>query len=154
MENTFEPVAIKNGVLVALAAIGSFIANQLGGWDSVLIVLICMMAIDYLTGFLCAAVFKTSPKTESGKASSHEMFKGLVRKLMILLWIWIATMLDKVLGVGYIRTAVALFFIANEGLSIVENTALMGVPYPAFVKTALEALKDKNDKATDENAGG
>ncbi len=148
-----ESVQIKNGILVALAAIGSFIANQLGGWDSVLIVLIWMMAIDYFTGFLCAAVFKCSPKTESGKASSHEMFKGLVRKLMILLWIWIATMLDTVLKVNYVRTAVALFFIANEGLSIIENTALMGVPYPAFVKTALEALKDKNDKAIDSDAG-
>jgi toxin secretion/phage lysis holin len=148
-----EPTTLKNTILAALATIGSFIANQLGGWDAALAVLIGMMAVDIFTGLLCAALFKKSPKTENGKAESNEMFKGLVRKLVILLWIWVAVMLDKVLGVEYIRTAVALFFIANEGLSIIENTALMGVPYPAFVKTALEALKDKNDKAIDTDAG-
>ena len=57
-----EPATTKNAILAVLAAIGSFIANQLGGWDAALIVLICLMAIDYVTGIILAAVFKASPK--------------------------------------------------------------------------------------------
>lgn len=59
--------------------------------------------------------------------------------------VWVAAMLDKVTGAAFIRTAVVLFYIANEGLSILENTAAMGVPYPKFIKTMLETMKDKND---------
>lgn len=141
--------AIKNATLAALAAIGSVIANQLGGWDTALIVLLCMMAADYITGIIVALVFHSSPKSQTGKLSSHESFKGLVRKFMVIVLIWICAMLDKVLSLDYIRTAAILFFIANEGLSIIENTAIMGVPYPKFIKTALEAMKDKNDNGTE-----
>lgn len=159
METTFEPVAVKNGILAALAAIGSCIVNQLGGWDVALAVLIGMMAADYITGLLLAAVFHASDKTLGGGVSSHASFKGLVRKFLILILVWMGAMLDKVIGAAYIRTAVAMFFIANEGISIIENIVAMGVPCPPFVRKALEALKDKNDKAvddkaTDENAGG
>jgi toxin secretion/phage lysis holin len=146
-----EPTTVKNGILAALAAVGSFIANALGGWDAALAVLIAMMAIDYMTGLVFGGVFHKSPKTESGRLASGECFKGLVRKCMILVWVFIATMLDAVTGTSYVRTAVMLFFISSEGLSIVENTALMGVPYPAFVKKMLEAMKDKSDTGA---AGG
>lgn len=138
----------KNTILAAIAAVGSFIANLLGGWDAALKVLICMMALDYFTGLALAGIFKKSLKTESGKLSSSESFKGLVRKLMVLALIWVGAMLDQVTGAAYIRTAVALFFIANEGLSVLENTAAMGVPYPKFIKAMLEAVKDKSDNAT------
>lgn len=57
-------------------------------------------------------------------------------------------MLDRVIGDQYVRTAVVLFFIANEALSILENTSAMGVPYPKFIKTMLEAVKNKSDDAT------
>ena len=59
--------------------------------------------------------------------------------------VWVAAMLDRLTGAAYIRTAVCLFFIGNEGLSILENTALMGVKYPAFIRNALEAMRDKGD---------
>lgn len=130
--------------MTALAIIGSFIANQLGGWDAALAVLVGMMSIDYITGLLVGAVFNKSPKTVSGKLVSSECFKGLVRKCMILLFVWLGTMLDKVIGAAYVRTAITLFFIANEGLSILENTAIMGIPYPSFLKKMLEVMKDKN----------
>jgi toxin secretion/phage lysis holin len=145
-----EAAATKNGILAILAAIGSVIANQLGGWDCALMVLICMMAVDYITGILLGAVFHASPKTTSGKLSSNESFKGLVRKFLVLILVWVAAMLDRVTGAAYIRTAIVLFFIANEGLSILENTAAMGVPYPKFIKTMLESIKDKSDNADDE----
>lgn len=136
---------MKNGILAALSAFGSFIANALGGWDAALAVLIAMMAIDYITGLVVGGLFKKSPKTESGRLSSSECFKGLIKKCMIIILVYVAVMLDKVIGEAYVRMAVILFFVANEGLSIIENTALMGVPYPSFIKKLLEVMRDKTD---------
>ncbi|MCQ2316343.1 MAG: phage holin family protein [Bacteroidales bacterium] len=136
---------IKNIVFALMSAAGSIIANQLGGWDTALAVLLAFMAADYITGLLIAIVWRKSPKTLSGGVSSAEGFKGLLKKMVILIFVWMAEMLDRVLALNYARTAVILFYIANEGLSIVENTAIMGVPYPKFIKRALEALKESND---------
>lgn len=138
---------IKNVVLGCLAAAGSFLANQLGGWDAALKVLVICMAVDYISGMIVAGVFKKSSKSETGALESRAGFKGLCRKCFILVLVWVAVLLDTALGVAYIRTAVCFFFIANEGLSILENAGLMGVPYPAFLKNMLQALKDKNDAA-------
>ena len=137
--------SIKNSILAVLAAIGSFIANQLGGWDAALAVLVAFMALDYSTGVILALVFHKSRKTDGGGLSSAAGLKGLVRKGVILLVVWVAALLDQLTGVGYVRTAVILFFIANEGLSILENVGLMGVPLPAFLRRALEAMREKND---------
>ena len=120
MENV---VYIKNAVLAALAALGTFVANALGGWDAALQVLIGLMAADYVTGLIVAGVFKRSGKSETGALESRAGFKGIVRKCTILMLVWVATMLDRLTGAAYIRTAVCLFFIGNEGLSILENTA-------------------------------
>ena len=69
---------------------------------------------------------------------------------MILLLVWIGVLLDKALGAAYVRTAVILFFVGNEGLSLLENLGLMGVPYPAFLQRTLEALKEDGDKGEKE----
>ena len=135
----------KNVVLAILAAVGSWIANALGGWDASLAVLVALMALDYLTGILLAAVWQRSTKSESGALDSRAGFKGLIKKCMILLMVWIGVLLDRAVGAQYIRTAVILFFIGNEGLSLLENICLMGVPCPKFLKKALEALRDKGD---------
>lgn len=142
-----QVVHIKNVVLVVLAAAGAAVAEHLGGWDVALQVLVGFMAADYLTGLIVAGVFKRSAKSESGALESRAGFKGLVRKGGILLLVYLAVLLDKATGTEYIRTAVCFFFIANEGLSILENLGLMGVPYPKFLKNMLQALKDKNDGA-------
>ena len=136
---------IKNTILSALAAAGSFIANQLGGWDASMKVLIALMALDYISGLLVAAVWHRSNKSDTGALDSKASFKGLVRKCMILLLVWAAVLLDGVLGASYVRTAVVLFFIGNEGLSLLENVGLMGVPYPAFLRRALEQMRQKGD---------
>ena len=136
---------IKNVVLGAVALVGSAVANALGGWDAALEVLIALMAADYVTGVLVAAIWQRSSKSESGALDSRAGFKGLCKKCVVLLLVWIAVLLDRVLGVDYVRTAVVLFFIGNEGLSLLENIGLMGVPFPAFLKNALEALKEKGD---------
>lgn len=137
---------IKNGILAGMAVLGSFAANALGGWDASLQVLIALMAADYITGVLVAAVWHNSNKSKSGALDSKACFKGLLKKGVILLLVWIGVLLDQAIGSSYVRTAVILFFIGNEGLSLLENLGLMGVPYPAFLQRMLEALHDKGDK--------
>jgi len=140
---------IKDAILAFLAAAGAYIANILGGWDAMLALLVAMMAADYITGLIVAGVFKKSDKTETGKLSSDAGFKGLVKKCMVLLLVYIAVLLDNATGAHYVRSAVLVFFIGNEGLSLLENIGLMGVPYPAFLKNMLQALHDKGDKGND-----
>jgi toxin secretion/phage lysis holin len=139
---------IKNAVLAVVASVGSFVANQLGGWDAALQALVGFMAADYITGLIVAGVFKRSGKSEGGALDSRAGFKGIVKKCAVLVLVWMGAIMDGVIGADYIRTAVTLFFIANEALSVIENIGLMGVPYPPFLKSALEAIKDKNSNAT------
>lgn len=136
---------IKNVVLVGFAAVGGFLANALGGWDVTLRVLVGFIAADFVLGLAVAAVFKKSPKSKNGALESGACFKGLVRKGVILLFVWLGANLDELLGVTYVRTAICMFFIANEGLSILESTAIIGVPWPPFVKNMLEALRKQGD---------
>lgn len=145
-----DAVTVKNAVLGFIAAAGSVIANALGGWDAALKVLVAMMVADYLTGVLVALIWHRSNKTDDGTLSSKAGFKGLCKKGMIILIVWIAVLLDNAIGANYVRTAVILFFIGNEGISLLENAGLMGVPYPQFIKKALQALRDKGDNGEGE----
>lgn len=141
-----ELVRLKDLVLLALSTVGSILANLFGGWDTALWVLIWFMAADYITGLLVAGIFQRSPKSEGGALDSGAGFKGLVRKGGILLLVLLAALLDRVTNAAFIRTAVCLFFIANEGLSILENLGLMGISYPAFLRNMLEALRKTSDE--------
>lgn len=140
---------IKNSVLTALAAVGGFLADRLGGWDALLQVLVALMVADYLTGLVVAGVFKRSPHTESGALSSHAGFKGIVKKCAALLLIYIGVLLDRAIGEAFVRSALIIFFIGNEGLSLLENVGLMGVKYPQFLQKMLEALRERGDKGED-----
>lgn len=142
---------IKNGILAGLAVFGSFAANALGGWDAAMQVLVALMVADYITGVLVAAVWHKSSKSSSGTLNSVAGFKGILKKCAILALVWIGVLLDAATGANYIRTAVVLFFIGNEGISLLENLGLMGVPYPAFLRKALEALHDQGDKGGNAN---
>ena len=139
-------VHIKNMVLGAVAVAGSFVANALGGWDAALKVLVAFMAADYITGVLVAALWQRSNKSDTGALDSKAGFKGLCKKGMILLLVWLGVLLDNAMGAAYIRTAVVLFFIGNEGLSLLENLGLMGVPFPVALKNMLEALQKKGNE--------
>lgn len=132
---------IKNAALAALAALGALAARALGGWDRPMALLAALMAADYVTGVLLAAIWKRSDKSETGALSSVAGFRGLVRKGAILLVVWVAALLDGAIGTDYVRTMAILFFIGNEGLSLLENLGLMGVPWPAFMKRMLEVLR-------------
>lgn len=143
---------MKNYNLCAiLGLVGAAVTEMLGGWDSSLITLIIFMAIDYLTGLAVAGIFHTSPKTETGTLESRAGWKGLCRKCMTLLFVLIGTRLDIAIGTTYIRDAVCIAFITNELISIVENAGLMGLPIPEVIIKAIDVLKRKNDKESEES---
>ena len=139
---------MKQAIFAAIGAVGSFIAGALGGWDTAIITLCSFMAIDYVTGFIVAGVFHKSKKSASGGLKSHEGWKGLCKKGMILLLVVVANLLDKQTGASYIRDGVCIFFIANEGVSILENAALMGIPIPKWLTKALDVMQEKAEDPT------
>ena len=128
--------------LGGISTAGALIADALGGWDTGLQTLVALMAVDYVTGVLCALVWKKSPKTTDGAFESKTSFKGLLRKMTVLLCVLVACRVDSYTGTDLARNAVILFFIVNDGLSIVENLGIMGVPIPPALKNAFEALKN------------
>lgn len=135
--------------VVCLAA--GAVAGLYGEWTTALTILVTMMCIDYVTGVLVAVSGK-SPKTEGGGLSSKVGFVGLARKGFLMLIVLVATMLDKAIGNSSMvfQTATVFYYIANEGLSILENADLMGVPFPAFVRERLEEMRERKDKPPDE----
>lgn len=130
------------------AFFGGVIGFVTGQWTGVLTCLIIMQAVDYFTGWVCAALGK-SAKTDNGRLSSAVGWSGLARKGFVWLLIVVTWCVDKyVIGSGSAcMTASALFYVANEALSILENCALIGLPVPAFLRKLLEVLREKNDKA-------
>lgn len=139
---------MKETVIGMLGAVGAAIAAAFGGWDSSLTTLVILMACDYITGIIVAAFFQNSPKSENGGLSSNAGWKGISRKCVILLFVFIATRLDDVMGTTYLRDAVCIAYIVNEVISLVENATLMGVPVPAQITAAIDVLK--NGHETDE----
>lgn len=126
------------------------ILNYFGGWDSSLETLCVFMAIDYVTGIICALVWHKSKKTDSGTFESKASLKGLFRKGGILLVVLIATRLDILACCGdNVRTTVILFFIVNEGLSIIENLGIMGLPLPDVIKKSFNAIKAQEEDSPD-----
>lgn len=140
---------LKQWALAVLAALGGLLANALGGWDATLQVLVGLMAVDYATGTLVALVFRRSDKTASGAYESRAGFKGLARKCAVLALVFVGALLDQVVGQRFVRSAVCLFFIANEGLSVLENLGHMGVERPAFLQRMLEAMRKRNSEGDD-----
>ena len=137
---------MKSAVLTTIGAVGSFIAAALGGWDTAIITLLVFMAIDFVTGWIVAAVFHKSQKSASGGLESRAGFKGLCKKVVILLLVVVGNLLDAQIGATYIRDGVCIAFMVNELLSIVENASLMGVPIPAIITKALDILQNKEEK--------
>lgn len=143
-------------VLRMAGALGGAISGVLGGWDATLRVLIVMMAADYLSGLMVAAMGR-STKTDYGGLSSKVGFVGLAKKGLMLLVVLVATMLDEAVGMAICRDAACWFYIANEGLSLFENMSLVGVPFPEKIKELLghkmkEANEPENERGGDENA--
>ena len=132
-------------IQVAITAIGGWIGWFLGGVDGMLIALIVLMALDYVSGVMCAV--------EDKKLSSAIGFKGICKKVQILMLVGVANILDvNVVGSGAIlRGAVICFYLSNEGLSLLENAAYPGLPVPAKLKAILSQLHDRAEKEADPN---
>lgn len=139
---------MKETICMVIGAIGGFIASLFGGWDSALATLIIFMAIDFATGMITAAMGR-SKHTDTGKLSSKAGWLGLAKKCSILMLIIVAVRLDILLNTNYVRDAVCIGFCANEVLSIIENTSLMGIPYPTALKNAIEILQEKAGRKDD-----
>ena len=129
-----------NTIQLVFAAIGGWLGYFLGGCDGLLIALVVFVVVDYITGVMCAIA--------DHKLSSAVGFKGICRKVLIFLLVVIANILDvQVIGSGSVlRTAVTFFFISNEGVSLVENAAHLGLPVPDKLKDVLEQLHDRDGK--------
>lgn len=125
-------------IQLIFAGIGGWLGYFLGGCDGLLVALIIFVACDYITGVLCAI--------SDRKLSSAVGFKGIYRKMLIFILVGIANILDiHVLGhEGVLRTAIIFFYISNEGLSLTENAAHLGLPVPEKLKNVLEQLHDRN----------
>lgn len=126
-----------NMIQFAFAVIGGWLGYFLGGCDGLLYALIAFVVIDYLTGVMSAINDKT--------LSSEVGFRGICRKVLIFLLVGIANILDvHVIGTGSVlRTAVIFFYISNEGVSLLENAAHLGLPVPQKIKAVLEQLHDR-----------
>ena len=129
-----------NSVQLIFTAVGGWLGYFLGGSDGLLYALIVFVVIDYLTGVMCAVNDKT--------LSSEVGFRGICRKLLIFLMVGIANILDvHIIGTGSVlRTAAIFFYISNEGISLLENAAHLGLPVPEKIKKVLEQLHNKAEE--------
>ena len=129
-----------NGVQVVFTAIGGWLGWFLGGSDGLIYALIAFVVIDYITGIMCAVADK--------KLSSAVGFKGICKKVLIFALVGLGHILDtRVIGAGSVlRTAVIFFYLSNEGVSLVENAAHLGLPVPKKLKEVLEQLHDRAEK--------
>lgn len=135
----------KETLCTALGAVGGFVAQIMGGWDSSIKFLIGFMAVDYITGLIVAGVFHKSTKTSNGALESRAGWMGLCRKFVTLAIVFVANGFDTLIGSSFIRDAVVIGFIVNESLSIVENAGLMGLPIPDAITNGIEILKKKSE---------
>lgn len=133
-----------NTMQIILAAVGGWLGYFLGGCDGLVYALILFVAADYVTGVMCAAVDK--------RLSSEIGFKGICKKVLIFLLVGLANILDvQVIGTGSVlRTAVIFFYISNEGVSLLENAAHLGLPVPEKLKNILQQLHNRAEEV-DEN---
>lgn len=133
-----------NVIQMVFTAVGGWLGYFLGGCDGLLIALVVFVAVDYITGVMCAVSDK--------KLSSEVGFKGICRKVLIFLLVGIANIVDvQVIGTGSVlRTAVIFFYLSNEGVSLLENAAHLGLPVPEKMKDILAQLHDRAENTESE----
>ena len=135
-------------IQIAVAAIGGWLGYFLGGVDGMMIALIVLMTLDYVTGVMCAIVDK--------KLSSAVGFKGICKKVLVLMLVGVANIVDvHVVGAGSaLRSAVVCFYLSNEGVSMLENASHLGLPIPEKLKDILAQLHEREDKKYADESGG
>ena len=137
-----------NVIQLVFSAVGGWLGYFLGGYDGLLYALVVFMVVDYITGVMCAVSDK--------KLSSAVGFKGICRKVLILMLVGIANLLDvQVIGTGAVlRTAVIFFYLSNEGVSLLENAAHLGLPILEKLKGIMAQLHDRAEGDGDDNEIG
>lgn len=129
------------------ASVGTLLTWLFGGWELGLQILIIAMILDYIMGLMCGYKGK--------KLNSKTGFNGLKRKFTILIILILAVLLDRLIGQEWIfRTLVIYFYVAMEGLSILENAAKLNVPIPGRLKDALVQLQEKGDDTSEDSGIG
>lgn len=130
---------IKLIIRIGVSIIGAIVTYFLGGLDLALKTLLLFMAIDYLTGLICGSLNK--------KLSSKIAFRGLLKKTAILIIVIVSFRIDKILSAdGVLRALVLFFYISLEGISILENSAIIGVPIPEKLKDILLKMNEESSK--------
>lgn len=130
--------SMKEGICSILGMLLTYVVYLLGGIDIAMQCLLIAIVLDYISGMVKAFNLK--------QLSSKVGFKGIMKKVGVLLIVMLGVLVDRVTGdTGAIRTLVIYYFVANEGLSIIENLSLAGVPIPKGLKKALKALKEKGN---------
>lgn len=140
-------IDIRKIIDVIGAAIGAALGAAFAGWSwtPMHTILVIFMITDYLSGVLVACL-GLSPKSETGKLSSKAGFVGLAKKAFIVTFVLLGAALDTALGSTVIQSMIICMYIANEGLSIIENASLLGVPIPKALKDALEIMRRKSEE--------
>ena len=139
-------INLKTVILTVIGVVGSAMSALFGGFDAAFVTLLIFMAVDYITGLIVAGVFHKSSKSASGALDSSAGWKGLCKKGVTLLVVLVSVRLVLMLNTHFIRDGVIIAYIANEGLSIIENAGLMGVPIPDAITKAIEVLKKGEKK--------
>jgi toxin secretion/phage lysis holin len=123
--------------MFGISLVGSFVSFLIGSIDSLVIILLCFVIADYVTGLIASAI--------EGRLSSQVGFRGIVRKLLIFVLVAVSHLLEIAIGWNnhFIRDAIIFFYITNEFISIVENAGRAGVPIPSFLRKAIELFKDE-----------
>ena len=129
-----------NTAQVIFAAIGGWLGYFLGGCDGLLIALVVFVAVDYITGVMCAVSDK--------KLSSEVGFKGIFKKVVIFCLVAVGHIIDSyvIQNGSVLRTAVVFFYLSNEGISILENASRIGLPVPERLKAVLEQLREEKEE--------
>lgn len=128
----------------ALAALAVGIAALCGGFTPLLSIMVIMMAVDFLTGFLGAAMRK--------ELASSKMFDGAVRKIIMFVVVVMAYQIGNAIALPWLRDAVIVYYIINEALSILENAVLAGVRVPSFLTAILKKAGELAEEG--KGAGG
>ena len=116
----------------------SYLGYFLGGFDTLVVTLFIFMALDYISGIINAILKK--------KLSSKVGFEGIVKKCYVIILVGITNMLGNSLGIDELRYIIISFYLANEGISIIENASKLNVPIPKKILEVLEQLKSEDDK--------
>ena len=151
LQEGVQIISMKEKLLRIGAAAGGTVASFFTGIPPLMWALVAAMSLDVLTGLVVGAI-GASEKTENGGLSSGTMLRGLLKKALIIIVVLLAALLDWAVameaGIEFtaVTGATCLWFIASEGISVLENIVRAGVPVPAILTKGLEMMKRKGEE--------